>query len=334
MTPTSKLLERPVKPGLQGQLPPAAPGLKEQLPQAQRPGTIMGELPVPSKPAVSLGTPVGQKPALSPDIPAPKANPRAALKSSAETVTFELRDLSLYYGEAQALRNVSLTIPRQRITAFIGPSGCGKSSLLRCLNRMNDLIDAVRLEGKVLLDGQDIYASNVDVPELRRRVGMVFQKPNPFPKSIYENVAYGLRLQGMRNRATLDDVVERSLRKAALWDEVKERLKAPAFSLSGGQQQRLVIARAIAIDPEVILLDEPCSALDPIATAKIEDLMAELKSSYTLVIVTHNMQQAARVSDLTAFMLMGELVEVDKTNRIFTKPGDRRTQDYITGRFG
>jgi phosphate transport system ATP-binding protein len=298
-------------------------------------GGEMNEPPIKSNVAVgSASTAANQRSVTLPGSPQPHTQLGRAGRSAPDTVAFELRNLSLYYGQDRAVSNISMTIPRQRITAFIGPSGCGKSSLLRCLNRMNDLIDTARLEGEVLLDGQDIYANSVDVPELRRRVGMVFQKPNPFPKSIYENVAYGLRLQGVRRRDVLDEVVERSLRKAALWDEVKDRLKSPAFSLSGGQQQRLVIARAIAIDPEVILLDEPCSALDPIATAKIEDLMVELKKSYTLVIVTHNMQQAARVSDRTAFMLMGELIEMDDTNVLFTNPRQQRTQDYITGRFG
>jgi len=256
------------------------------------------------------------------------------LDLSKETPCFELDKLNLYYANHRALNDVTMTIPHKRITAFIGPSGCGKSSLLRCLNRMNDLIDIARIEGTIELDGQDIYDKAVDVPELRRRVGMVFQKPNPFPKSIYENVAYGLRLQGVRNRRTLDEAVEKSLRKAALWDEVKDRLKAGANELSGGQQQRLVIARAIAIEPEVILLDEPCSALDPIATAKVEELMMELKKNYTLIIVTHNMQQAARVGDYCAFMYMGELIEYDTAEVMFQTPRKKQTEDYITGRFG
>ncbi|MEX1056329.1 MAG: phosphate ABC transporter ATP-binding protein PstB, partial [Natronospirillum sp.] len=218
--------------------------------------------------------------------------------------------------------------------AFIGPSGCGKSTLLRCFNRMNDLVDTCTIKGKIMMDGSDIYAPGVDVAELRRSVGMVFQKPNPFPKSIYENVAYGLRLQGVNDRRTLDEVVENSLRGAALWDEVKDRLQDNAFGLSGGQQQRLVIARAIAIEPDVILLDEPASALDPISTLKIEELINDLKERYTIVIVTHNMQQAARVSDYTAFMYMGELVEYGVTNDMFTNPKEKQTNDYITGRFG
>ena len=256
------------------------------------------------------------------------------LKLNKEQTCIETEDLRLYYGSTLALKDISMKIPRHRVTAFIGPSGCGKSTLLRCFNRMNDLVDICRIEGKILLDGEDIYAKSVDVAELRRRVGMVFQKPNPFPKSVYENVAYGLRLQGVRDRRALDQVVESSLRKAALWDEVKNRLKENAFGLSGGQQQRLVIARAIAIEPEVILLDEPASALDPISTAKIEELISELKENYTIVIVTHNMQQAARVSDYTAFMYLGEMVEFDATETIFTNPAKEQTENYITGRFG
>ncbi|WP_018873299.1 phosphate ABC transporter ATP-binding protein PstB [Thioalkalivibrio sp. ALJ16] len=251
-----------------------------------------------------------------------------------EDICLTAEGLKLFYGEDQALKGLDIRIPKNRITAFIGPSGCGKSTFLRCFNRMNDLIDAARIEGTIRLDGEDIYAKAVDVPELRRRVGMVFQKPNPFPKSIYENVAYGLRLQGVNNRRRLNEVVEKSLKRAALWDEVKDRLHENAFGLSGGQQQRLVIARAIAIDPEVLLLDEPCSALDPLATLKIEELMIELKKDYTLVIVTHNMQQAARVSDYTAFMYMGELIEYADTDTLFTSPAKKQTEDYITGRFG
>jgi phosphate transport system ATP-binding protein len=252
----------------------------------------------------------------------------------AETTAFELTEVGVRYGDVSALDGVNLTIPRNRITAFIGPSGCGKSTLLRSLNRMNDLIDSARLLGRIRLDGEDIYAPGVDVVELRRRVGMVFQKPNPFPKTIYENVAYGLRIQGVRRRSVLDEAVERSLARAALWEEVKDRLDSPAVELSGGQQQRLVIARAIAIEPEVILLDEPCSALDPVSTAKVESLMHELKDEYTLIIVTHNMQQASRVSDYTAFLYMGSLVEMGATDQIFLKPGEQATEDYITGRFG
>lgn len=242
--------------------------------------------------------------------------------------------LNLYYGPQQALRDIHLEIPRCRVTAFIGPSGCGKSTLLRCFNRMNDLVDDVRIEGRILLDGEDIHHPRVTVSELRRRVGMVFQKPNPFPKTVYENVAYGLRVQGINKRSLLDDAVEWALRSAALWDEVSGRLDETALSLSGGQQQRLVIARAIAIQPEVLLLDEPASALDPISTLKIEELVDELKSRFTIVIVTHNMQQAARVSDYTAFMYLGDLVEVDQTRRLFTNPREKRTEDYITGRYG
>jgi phosphate transport system ATP-binding protein len=242
--------------------------------------------------------------------------------------------LSLWYGDAQALNDINLIIPARQATAFIGPSGCGKSTLLRCFNRMNDLVDNVRISGTIRLDGQDIFASGVDVAQLRRRVGMVFQRPNPFPKSIYENVAYGLRLEGKMPRSELDDRVEWALRSAALWDEVKDRLKASALGLSGGQQQRLVIARAVAIKPSVLLLDEPASALDPISTLKIEELIHQLKSEYTIVIVTHNMQQAARVSDFTAFLYLGELIEFDRTDDVFTKPKQRRTEDYITGRYG
>jgi phosphate transport system ATP-binding protein len=247
---------------------------------------------------------------------------------------FDIESLSLWYGTKQALKEISLAIPEKRITAFIGPSGCGKSTLIRCLNRLNELIAGVRIEGDVRFEGESIYAQDVDVNLLRKRIGMVFQKSNPFPKSIWENVAYGCRLQGITRRAELDEIVERSLRSAALWDEVADRLHESALGLSGGQQQRLCIARTIAVDPEVILLDEPCSALDPIATAKIEELMQDLKSDYTQVIVTHNMQQAARVSDLTAFLYLGEVVEFDVTDRIFLKPARQQTEDYITGRFG
>jgi phosphate transport system ATP-binding protein len=242
--------------------------------------------------------------------------------------------LSLYYGATQALKDISMEIPARQATAFIGPSGCGKSTLLRCFNRMNDLIGDVRITGTIALDGQDIFAKGIDVAQLRRRVGMVFQRPNPFPKSIYENVAYGLRLEGKMPRSELDDRVEWALRSAALWDEVKDRLKASALGLSGGQQQRLVIARAVAVQPSVLLLDEPASALDPISTLKIEELIHQLKSNYTIVIVTHNMQQAARVSDYTAFLYLGELIEFDRTDDVFTKPKQRKTEDYITGRYG
>lgn len=262
------------------------------------------------------------------------SKPREKLNLSREKVKLDVKDLRLQYGKDEALKGISLRIPEKRVTAFIGPSGCGKSTLLRCFNRMNDLVDICRIQGQILMDGNDIYAPGVDVPELRRQIGMVFQKPNPFPKSIYENVAYGLRLQGVNDRRTLDEVVENSLRSAALWDEVKDRLNDNAFGLSGGQQQRLVIARSIAIEPDVILLDEPASALDPISTLKIEELINDLKERYTIVIVTHNMQQAARVSDYTAFMYMGELVEYGVTNDMFTNPKEKQTNDYITGRFG
>lgn len=251
-----------------------------------------------------------------------------------EDVALTVDDLSLYYGDKQALFNVDMTIPRKRVTAFIGPSGCGKSTLLRCFNRMNDLVDGCRIEGNIRLDGNNIYDRGVDAASLRRNVGMVFQKPNPFPKSIYENVAYGLRIQGINKKRVLDEVVERSLKGAALWDEVKDRLQDNALSMSGGQQQRLVIARTIAVEPEVLLLDEPASALDPISTLKIEELIYELKSKYTIVIVTHNMQQAARVSDYTAFMYIGQVVEFGDTNTLFTNPSKKQTEDYITGRYG
>ncbi|WP_372864224.1 phosphate ABC transporter ATP-binding protein PstB [Spongiibacter sp.] len=251
-----------------------------------------------------------------------------------EDITLTVDNLDLYYGEKQALFNVNMSIPRQKVTAFIGPSGCGKSTLLRCFNRMNDLVDSCRVDGSISLDGANIYDRAVDVATLRRRVGMVFQKPNPFPKSIYENVAYGLRIQGVNKKRVLDEVVERSLRGAALWDEVKDRLHDNALGMSGGQQQRLVIARTIAVEPEVLLLDEPASALDPISTLKIEELIYELKDKYTIVIVTHNMQQAARVSDYTAFMYMGKLIEFDNTDTLFTNPNNKQTEDYITGRYG
>ena len=246
----------------------------------------------------------------------------------------EIRGLTLRYGEKVALRDIDLGIQQRRVTAFIGPSGCGKSTLLRCLNRMNDLIDNVSITGKILVEGVDIYDRRTDVVALRRRVGMVFQKSNPFPKSIYENAAYGLRIAGTRRKDVLDAAVEKSLKGAALWDEVKDRLNESALSLSGGQQQRLCIARAIAVEPEVILMDEPCSALDPIATAKVESLIHELSERYTIVIVTHNMQQAARVSEVTAFLYLGALIEVGATEKIFTAPDKRETEDYITGRFG
>src|SRR5512138_2984050 len=246
----------------------------------------------------------------------------------------EITDLNLYYGTSQALKHISLTIPRKEVTAFIGPSGCGKSTLLRCFNRMNDLLDNVSIEGSITLDGQEITGPDVDVISLRRRVGMVFQKSNPFPKSIYENVVYGLRIAGIGDKATLEAACERSLRAAALWDEVKDRLHQSGLGLSGGQMQRLCIARAIAVEPEIVLMDEPCSALDPIATLKIEELIYQLKERYTIVIVTHNLQQAARVSDKTAFFWLGRLVEFGPTAEMFTAPKDKLTEDYITGRFG
>ena len=245
------------------------------------------------------------------------------------------RNVQVYYGDTQALRDVDIDIEDKTVTAFIGPSGCGKSTFLRCLNRMNDTIDIARVEGTILLDGEDIYDRNLDPVQLRARVGMVFQKPNPFPKSIYDNVAYGPKIHGMaRNKADLDEIVERALRRAALWDEAKDRLQAPGTSLSGGQQQRLCIARAVATEPEVLLMDEPCSALDPIATAQVEELIDELRQTYSVVIVTHSMQQAARVSQKTAFFHLGNLVEYDETSKIFTNPEDPRTESYITGRIG
>lgn len=243
-------------------------------------------------------------------------------------------NLNLHYGAFQALKDISIEIAGCAITAFIGPSGCGKSTFLRCLNRMNDLISGVRISGKILLDGNDIYHPDVDVVHLRKKVGMVFQQPNPFPKSIFENVAYGPRIHGVKNKKELVEIVEESLRRAALWDEVKDNLHKSAMALSGGQQQRLCIARVLAVKPEVLLMDEPCSALDPISTGRIEELMQSLKQDYTIVIVTHNMQQAARVSDYTGFFLMGELIEFDKSATIFTRPSDKRTEDYVTGRFG
>jgi len=251
-----------------------------------------------------------------------------------ETTCMDVKNMQLFYGEKQALFDVNMTIPKQRVTAFIGPSGCGKSTLLRSMNRMNDLIDGCRITGEINLEDQNIYDKNVDVAELRRRVGMVFQKPNPFPKSIYENVAYGLRIQGINNKRLLDETVEWALRSAALWDEVKDRLHESALGMSGGQQQRLVIARTVAVKPEVLLLDEPASALDPISTLKIEELIYELKDRFTIVIVTHNMQQAARVSDYTAFMYMGNLIEFGNTDTLFTNPKEKKTEDYITGRYG
>ena len=246
----------------------------------------------------------------------------------------KVENLNLFYGEKQALHGINMEMPKKKVTAYIGPSGCGKSTLLRCINRMNDLVDSARIDGKILLDGENIYDKSVNVAALRRRVGMVFQKPNPFLKSIFENVAYGLRIQGVNDKRILEETVENALRGAALWDEMKDRLNDNALGMSGGQQQRLVIARAIAIEPEVLLLDEPASALDPISTLKIEELINELKEKYTIVIVTHNMQQAARVSDFTAFMYMGELIEIGTTSELFTNPVKKQTEDYITGRYG
>ncbi|TJX66925.1 phosphate ABC transporter ATP-binding protein [Soehngenia saccharolytica] len=246
---------------------------------------------------------------------------------------FSIKNLDMYYGDFQALKNINMEIKEKEITSLIGPSGCGKSTFLRTLNRMNDLIEGVRVEGEVLLDGEDIY-KEIDVTKLRTRIGMVFQKPNPFPMSVYDNVAYGPRAHGIKKKSVLDEIVEKSLKRAAIWDEVKDRIKRNALSLSGGQQQRICIARALAVEPEVLLMDEPTSALDPISTLKVEDLAEELKKEITIIIVTHNMQQAARISDKTAFFLNGELIEFDETDFIFSTPRDKRTEDYITGRFG
>jgi phosphate transport system ATP-binding protein len=268
-------------------------------------------------------------PAARPD---PKLDP--ALRPAFDNPILEIDRLNLFYGDKQALHDVSLQIPDKQITAFIGPSGCGKSTLLRCINRLNDLVDGVRITGDIRLEDTSIYDPKVDVNALRKRIGMVFQKSNPFPKSIYENVAYGCRIHGKQRKRELDEIVERSLHGAALWDEVKDRLSDSALGLSGGQQQRLCIARAIAVEPEIILLDEPCSALDPIATARIEELMQNLKKQYTQVIVTHNMQQASRISDYTAFLYLGELIEYSPTEKMFIKPAKQQTEDYITGRFG
>ena len=265
--------------------------------------------------------------------PAPKAREQEKAKSVPDPLV-EVGDLSLFYGAKQALRDINMNIPRKQVTAFIGPSGCGKSTLLRCFNRLNDLIDECRIEGEISINGKSIFDSDVDITDLRKRVGMVFQKSNPFPKSIYENVAYGARIAGIKKKSVLDDIVEKNLKRAALWDEVNDRLSDSAMSLSGGQQQRLCIARAIAVEPDVLLMDEPCSALDPVATAKIEDLVTELKSKFTIVIVTHNMQQAARVSDYTAFMYIGDIVEFDTTEKIFLNPAKKHTEDYVSGKFG
>lgn len=250
-----------------------------------------------------------------------------------ENIKIDIKNMELYYGDFHALKNVNLSLPEKQNTAFIGPSGCGKSTLLKSLNRMNDLVEGCKITGDITLDGEDIYG-NMDVNLLRKRVGMVFQKPNPFPMSIYDNIAYGPRTHGIRSKSKLDDIVEKSLRDAAIWDEVKDRLKKSALGMSGGQQQRLCIARALAVQPEVLLMDEPTSALDPISTTKIEDLAVKLKNDYTIIMVTHNMQQAARISDKTAFFLLGEVVEFGETHQIFSMPKDKRTEDYITGRFG
>ncbi len=266
---------------------------------------------------------------LAPEMGQPRAKPE-----DNSLVKIKVERLNFYYGPRQALKEVSVLIPENQVTAFIGPSGCGKSTFLRALNRMNDLIPDTKMEGKVYLEGVDIYGKNIDVTALRRNVGMVFQKSNPFPKSIFENVAYGLKISGLNNKGRLESIVEESLKKAALWEEVKDNLHDSALKLSGGQQQRVCIARALAVEPEVLLMDEPASALDPISTAKIEELIFELKKNYTIVIVTHNMQQAARISDLTGFFYLGELVEFDSTKKIFTNPVDKRTEDYVTGRFG
>ncbi|MDF3129758.1 phosphate ABC transporter ATP-binding protein PstB [Kiritimatiellaeota bacterium B1221] len=269
-----------------------------------------------------------------PSAPAPQVTRDAGDLSAAKTL-IEVKDFDFFYGQKQALFDINLEIPEKLVTAFIGPSGCGKSTLLRCLNRMNDLVDVARIgRGSINIHGVDINSKDVDVIELRKRVGMVFQKSNPFPKSIYENITYGLKIRGIHKKSYLDEVVERSLRGAALWDEVKDRLHDSALGMSGGQQQRLCIARAIAVEPEIILMDEPCSALDPIATAQIEELIDELKTDYTIVIVTHNMQQATRVSDKTAFFYLGKLIEFDETARLFSNPDNKQTEDYITGRFG
>lgn len=274
-------------------------------------------------------------PGVNAPSPSAEEETRRERENKSGETKISVEQLNFYYGRTRALREISLRIPEKQVTAFIGPSGCGKSTLLRTLNRMNDIIPGTRIEGRVTIDGLDIYKTGTDVVSLRRRVGMVFQKSNPFPRSIFDNVAYGLKINGVtESRAELADRVESSLRAAALWDEVKDRLKESALGLSGGQQQRLCIARALAVEPEIILMDEPCSALDPIATQKIEELVVELKSKYTIVIVTHNMQQAARVSDHTAFFWLGELIEFNMTEKIFTKPDHQMTEDYITGRFG
>lgn len=279
----------------------------------------------------NLGT---STPVIGQSVDVSRIRENNALSIENEKLAMSVKDLNLYYGEKQALKNINMSIAEHRVTAFIGPSGCGKSTLLRCFNRMNDLVDSVSVTGQILRNGSNIFDRQVDVTELRRKVGMVFQKPNPFPKTIYENVAYGLRILGIKRKRVLDERVEWSLKAAALWDEVKDRLNDNALGLSGGQQQRLVIARCIAVEPEVLLLDEPASALDPISTLKIEQLINDLKDRFTIVIVTHNMQQAARVSDYTAFMYMGNLVEFGDTRGMFTNPSQKQTEDYITGRYG
>jgi len=286
--------------------------------------------------ATDVDAPPEPNPSTSAAAPPPAVavvvEPNAA--TAGKVLRMQTAKLNFWYGTKQALYDISLAIPEKSVTAFIGPSGCGKSTYLRCLNRMNDIIPDTRVEGEVLLDGRDIYGAGTDIVDLRRQVGMVFQKSNPFPKSIFDNVAYGPRINGMYSKAELPQRVEQALRRSALWDEVKDRLNTSAMGLSGGQQQRLCIARALAVEPEVLLMDEPCSALDPIATGKVEELIYELKRDYTIVIVTHNMQQAARVSESTAFFMLGRLVEHDKTEKIFTNPGQKITEDYITGRFG
>jgi len=286
--------------------------------------------------ATDVDAPPEPNPSTSAAAPPPAVavvvEPNAA--TAGKVLRMQTAKLNFWYGPKQALYDISLAIPEKSVTAFIGPSGCGKSTYLRCLNRMNDIIPDTRVEGEVLLDGRDIYGAGTDIVDLRRQVGMVFQKSNPFPKSIFDNVAYGPRINGMYSKAELPQRVEQALRRSALWDEVKDRLNTSAMGLSGGQQQRLCIARALAVEPEVLLMDEPCSALDPIATGKVEELIYELKRDYTIVIVTHNMQQAARVSESTAFFMLGRLVEHDKTEKIFTNPGQKITEDYITGRFG
>ena len=289
------------------------------------------EVTTPTQQPEQTGAREKQSPAFNMDS---LGRSRRKLALEEEQTCMTVDGLNLHYDKKQALFDISMKIPKQRVTAFIGPSGCGKSTLLRSMNRMNDLVEGCNIDGKIILDEQNIYEKGVNVSDLRRRVGMVFQKPNPFPKSIYENVAYGLRIQGINKRRVLDEVVEWALKGAALWDEVKDRLHESALGLSGGQQQRLVIARTIAVEPEVLLLDEPASALDPISTLKIEELINELKSKFTIVIVTHNMQQAARVSDYTAFMYMGKLIEFGDTDTLFTNPGTKQTEDYITGRYG